>query len=138
MFQPGRWFKDSCQDPQLTMLNVLGKPDDVIITMENGTELVDGAILGPYTEGSNLLLRCHAKGGRPIPEVMDAFLNVKNWDQFGWDPRNVEGCLKPLWLLLSEEKERLRSLCFCFQTSIFFISFSATPMKVSFFSQIHF
>ena len=65
----GRWFKDSCQDPQLTMLNVLGKPDDVIVTMENGTELADGEILGPYTEGSNLKLKCHAVGGRPIPEV---------------------------------------------------------------------
>ena len=66
--EPGRWFKDSCQDPQLTLLNVLGKPDDVIVTMENGTELEDGYILGPYTEGSNLLLRCHAEGGRPIPQ----------------------------------------------------------------------
>ena len=71
--EPGRWFKDSCQDPQLTLLNVLGKPDDVIVTMENGTELEDGYILGPYTEGSNLLLRCHAEGGRPIPEVRAIF-----------------------------------------------------------------
>ena len=71
--EPGRWFKDSCQDPQLTLLNVLGKPDDVIVTMENGTELEDGYILGPYTEGSNLLLRCHAEGGRPIPEVRANF-----------------------------------------------------------------
>ena len=67
--EPGRWFKDSCQDPQLTLLNVLGRPDEVIVTMENQTELADGSILGPYTEGANLLLRCHAKGGRPIPEV---------------------------------------------------------------------
>ena len=67
--EPGRWFKDSCLDPQLTMLNVLGKPESVIVSMNNGTELEDGAILGPYTEGTNLVLRCKASGGRPIPEV---------------------------------------------------------------------
>ena len=51
------------------MLNVLGKPDEVSVSMSNGTELEDGSILGPYTEGSNLVLRCKASGGRPIPEV---------------------------------------------------------------------
>ena len=67
--EPGRWFKDSCLDPQLTMLHVLGKPEKVIVSMNNGTELEDGAILGPYTEGTILVLRCKASGGRPIPEV---------------------------------------------------------------------
>lgn len=67
--EPGRWFKDSCQDPQLTSLNVLGKPEEVSVALNNGTELEDGAILGPYTEGTNLVLRCKASGGRPIPEV---------------------------------------------------------------------
>ena len=79
--EPGRWFKDSCQDPQLTLVNVLGKPDDVIVTMENGTELEDGYILGPYTEGANLLLRCHAEGGRPIPEVSNFKIFDKIWAQ---------------------------------------------------------
>ena len=79
--EPGRWFKDSCQDPQLTLVNVLGKPDDVIVTMENGTELEDGYILGPYTEGANLLLRCHAEGGRPIPEVSNFNIFDKIWAQ---------------------------------------------------------
>ena len=60
------------------MLNVLGKPDDVIVTMENGTELADGEILGPYTEGSNLKLKCHAVGGRPIPEVISFKKCIKN------------------------------------------------------------
>jgi hypothetical protein len=67
--EPGRWFKDSCQDPQITMLNVLGKPDEVLVSMDNGTELDDGTILGPYVEGTNIVLRCKASGGRPIPEV---------------------------------------------------------------------
>ena len=67
--EPGRWFKNSCLDQQLTTLNVLGKPDKVIVSMNNGTELEDGAILGPYTEGTILVLRCKASGGRPIPEV---------------------------------------------------------------------
>ena len=54
-------------------LNVLGKPESVIVSMNNGTELEDGAILGPYTEGTNLVLRCKASGGRPIPEVRTIF-----------------------------------------------------------------
>ena len=82
--EPGRWFKDSCQDPQMTMLHVLGKPDEVVVAMENGTELEDGAILGPYTEGTNLVLRCKASGGRPIPEVSLLSLqklcfSIKKW-----------------------------------------------------------
>ena len=68
--EPGRWFKDSCQDPQMSMINVLGKPEEVSVSMDNGTALQDGSILGPYVEGTNLVLRCKAEGGRPIPEVI--------------------------------------------------------------------
>ena len=48
--EPGRWFKDSCLDPQLTMLNVLGKPDKVIVSMVNETELDDEH----HCDGSNI------------------------------------------------------------------------------------
>ena len=75
--EPGRWFKDSCQDPQMSIVNVLGKPEDVSVAMENGTELADGSILGPYVEGTNLVLRCKAEGGRPIPEVWIQFSTLK-------------------------------------------------------------
>ena len=77
-----RWFKDSCQSLQLTKLNVLGKPDSVSVTMENGTEISDGDVLGPYTEGTELSLKCKASGGRPVPEVRHALHFPIAWGNY--------------------------------------------------------
>ena len=89
--EPGRWFKDSCLTPQITKLNVIGPPTYVKVSLENDTEIVtiggvqngnivssrdkgedtitSAAIIGPYKEATNLILKCKAGGGRPVPEV---------------------------------------------------------------------
>ena len=87
--EPGRWFKDSCLTPQITKLNVIGPPSYVKVSLENDTEIAtiggaeskkmyssddeeditSAAIIGPYKENTNLVLRCKAGGGRPVPEV---------------------------------------------------------------------
>ena len=89
--EPGRWFKDSCLTPQITQLNVIGPPTYVKVSLENDTEIAtiggeergniissrdkgedvitSAAIIGPYKESTNLVLKCKAGGGRPVPEV---------------------------------------------------------------------
>ena len=89
--EPGRWFKDSCLTPQVTQLNVIGPPTYVKVSLENDTEIAtiggeessniissrdngedtitSAAIIGPYKESTNLVLKCKAGGGRPVPEV---------------------------------------------------------------------
>eukprot|EP00094_Tigriopus_californicus_P006888 TCALIF_06634-PA protein Name:"Similar to HMCN2 Hemicentin-2 (Homo sapiens)" AED:0.02 eAED:0.03 QI:0/0.5/0.28/0.85/1/1/7/253/1111 len=65
----GPWFNDTCLTPQVTRLKVLGKPKFLAIALENGTNVDEHTVIGPYNEGSLLVLRCSAGGGRPIPEV---------------------------------------------------------------------
>lgn len=75
--EAGRWFKDSCLAPQVTQLNVVGRPTFVTVSLENDTEIISSteknpesvAVIGPYRESHLLILRCKAGGGRPIPEV---------------------------------------------------------------------
>jgi len=67
--ETGRWFKHTCLSPQITRLAVLGRPTYISVTMENGTRVSPNGVVGPYTEGSLLVLRCKSGGGRPIPEV---------------------------------------------------------------------
>ena len=87
--EPGRWFKDSCLTPQVTQLNVIGPPTYVKVSLENDTEIAtiggssgdkmissngkedisSAAIIGPYKESANLVLKCKSGGGRPVPEV---------------------------------------------------------------------
>ena len=55
--QVGRWFKDSCLVAHLTNLVVLGPPDLLRVSLDNGTELADGAIIGPFSQGQKLVLR---------------------------------------------------------------------------------
>ena len=55
--QVGRWFKDSCLVAHLTNLLVLGQPDLVRVSLDNGTEVADGAIIGPFSQGEKVLLR---------------------------------------------------------------------------------
>ncbi len=69
--ETGRWFKHSCPSPQKIRLAVLGRPTFVHVTMENGTRVDPSGVVGPYTEGSLLVLRCKSGGGRPIPEVRE-------------------------------------------------------------------
>lgn len=76
----GRWFKEVCaQTPQLTHLKVIGKPEFVTLSMGNDTEILSKndepeTVIGPFTEGTLLVLRCEAGGGRPVPEVSHSFL----------------------------------------------------------------
>ena len=55
--QAGRWFKDSCLAAQVTNLIVYGQPDYVKVSLENETEVENGATIGPYVEGQLLVLR---------------------------------------------------------------------------------
>ena len=55
--QVGRWFKDSCLVAHVTNLVVFGPPDFVRVSLDNGTEVLDGSIIGPYPEGRNIVLR---------------------------------------------------------------------------------
>ena len=55
--QAGRWFKDSCLAAQVTNLVVYGQPDYVKVSLENETEVQNGATIGPYVEGELLVLR---------------------------------------------------------------------------------
>ena len=75
--EDGRWFEDSCLQAQVTTLSVLGRPKYQTVSLENGTLVSDGAVIGPYNEGSLLVLRCSAGGGRPIPEVRNLFVLEK-------------------------------------------------------------
>ena len=70
--ETGRWFKESCLQNQLTRLTVLGKPTFMRMETENGSEVRDKAVIGPYDEGAMLVMRCSAGGGRPIPAVIKA------------------------------------------------------------------
>ncbi|XP_076352695.1 cell adhesion molecule 3-like [Tachypleus tridentatus] len=60
-FRWGRTVKSSIK------LEVIVPPRSVLITNEKN-ELLYGQI-GPYDEGSSLILRCVAKGGKPLPIV---------------------------------------------------------------------
>ena len=62
--QVGRWFKDSCLVAHLTNLVVLGPPDLLRVSLDNGTELADGAIIGPFSQGQKLVLRSERREGR--------------------------------------------------------------------------
>ena len=55
--QAGRWFKDSCLVAHVTNLVVLGQPDFVRLSLQNGTEVENEAIIGPFAEGQNVILR---------------------------------------------------------------------------------
>ena len=55
--QVGRWFKDSCLVAHLTNLLVLGPPDLLRVSLGNGTELADGAIIGPFSQGQKVSIR---------------------------------------------------------------------------------
>ena len=67
--ETGRWFEESCLTNQLTRLTVLGKPTFMRMETEDGSEVRDKAVIGPYDEGDMLVMRCSAGGGRPIPTV---------------------------------------------------------------------
>ena len=54
---------------QVTKLSMLSRPSFLRLEHENGTEIEDGATVGPYSEGDLLELRCRTGEGRPRPEV---------------------------------------------------------------------
>ncbi|CAG0881270.1 unnamed protein product [Darwinula stevensoni] len=60
---------DQCAVVQFVNLTTLAKPDYVKITMENGTEVENSSMIGPYNEGSELTLLCESGGGKPIPRI---------------------------------------------------------------------
>ena len=55
--QVGRWFSDSCLVAHVTNLVVLGPPDLVRLSLNNGTELADRGVIGPLAEGQSVTLR---------------------------------------------------------------------------------
>ena len=55
--QVGRWFSDSCLVAHVTNLVVLGPPDLVRLSLDNGTQIGDGARLGPLAAGQSVTLR---------------------------------------------------------------------------------
>ena len=67
--QVGRWFSDSCLVAHVTNLMVLGQPDFVRLSLENGTEVADKAIIGPFSEGQKVILRYCSSGIREVFEV---------------------------------------------------------------------
>lgn len=53
---------------------MLGRPRFVRVEVDIGgggrvSEVRDQSVIGPLEEGSPLVMRCSAGGGRPIPEV---------------------------------------------------------------------
>ncbi|CAB3364967.1 Hypothetical predicted protein [Cloeon dipterum] len=48
-------------------LTIIVPPQRIVITDEVGTERV--SVVGPYVEGSKLILRCDVFGGQPVPKV---------------------------------------------------------------------
>ena len=61
--QVGRWFKDSCLVAHITNLVVYGQPDMVRVSLENGTELADRTIIGPFSQGQKVVLRSELSQG---------------------------------------------------------------------------
>ena len=55
--QVGRWFSDSCLVAHVTNLVVLGPPDLVRLSLDNGTEVADRESIGPLAEGQSVTLR---------------------------------------------------------------------------------
>ena len=68
--ESGRWFKGSCYSSQFSRLTVLQRPRKVKLELENGTEIQDGAVIGPFNEGAVLELKCTASSAKPIPQVV--------------------------------------------------------------------
>ncbi|XP_064471420.1 hemicentin-2-like [Ornithodoros turicata] len=60
-------YRQARTENQLVELRVIVPPDEVIIVDEYGQRLMD--VIGPYNEGSTVLLVCEAEGGNPLPEV---------------------------------------------------------------------
>ena len=57
LYQAGRWFNYSCFAACLTNLLVLARPDVVRVSLEDGTGVADGEIIGPFSQGQKVLLR---------------------------------------------------------------------------------
>ena len=55
--QVGRWFSDACLVAHVTNLVVLGPPDLVRLSLDNGTEVEDRGRVGPLVEGQSVTLR---------------------------------------------------------------------------------
>ena len=55
--QVDRWFSDSCLVAHVTNLVVLGPPDYVRLSLDNGTHISDQETVGPVIEGQSVVLR---------------------------------------------------------------------------------
>lgn len=79
-----RWFDQNCEAAQMTRLTLLERPQFVRIELKNGSEVSRHhdtvPTIGPYNEGSVLVLRCRAGGGKPIPQVgIDFKTRMDGW-----------------------------------------------------------
>ncbi|XP_021923082.1 irregular chiasm C-roughest protein-like isoform X2 [Zootermopsis nevadensis] len=62
-------FQGSPTRNSLVNLTVIVPPRKLAILDENGTNVHQKRVIGPYTEGSTVQITCVATGGRPTPRV---------------------------------------------------------------------
>lgn len=65
----------NCPVVQLVKLTTLAKPKYANISLSTGTSMLaerkieSNSVVGPYNEGTDIVLICESGGGKPIPQV---------------------------------------------------------------------
>ncbi|KAK9736364.1 hypothetical protein QE152_g12628 [Popillia japonica] len=59
--------RENCDVVQMIKLSTLVRPNYVKISQDG--DRGNSSWLGPYNEGTNIELKCEARGGRPIPKI---------------------------------------------------------------------
>ncbi|XP_064471723.1 hemicentin-1-like isoform X2 [Ornithodoros turicata] len=70
------YVQGKCPSLSFTRLQTLVTPKEPVIKMD-GKQLTNGTTLGPYLEGSTVVLDCVSSGGRPAPQVLWRNSSVK-------------------------------------------------------------
>ncbi|XP_049272255.1 hemicentin-2 isoform X1 [Rhipicephalus sanguineus] len=63
------YVQGKCPSLSFTRLQTLVTPKEPVIKMD-GRRLTNGSLLGPYLEGTTVVLDCFSSGGRPAPQVL--------------------------------------------------------------------
>lgn len=63
------YVQGKCPSLSFTRLQTLVTPKEPVIKMD-GRQLSNGTLLGPYMEGTTVVLDCVSSGGRPAPQVL--------------------------------------------------------------------